>query len=260
MSIVFAFLITLIAGLATGIGAIFAFFSKKENIVFLSISLGFSAGIMIYLSFMEILPASLNIVSQVWGYLGFFIGAFIIGIIDKVIPNNENPHEFFHRQSDLKKLQTSHTRHHLLKIGILTALSIAIHNFPEGFITFMSLLEYPQIGIGIAVAIALHNIPEGMAVSVPILYATGSRKKAFWYSFLSGLSEPMGALFGYILLQPFLSQTVWGMILSATAGIMVYIALEELLPTAKRYSQNHLSILSVFIGMFVAFFSLWILP
>ena len=157
-------------------------------------------------------------------------------------------------------MQTPIVRHHLLKTGLLTALAIAVHNFPEGFITFVSLLEYPQIGLGIAVAIALHNIPEGIAISVPIFYATNNRIKAFWYSFLSGLSEPIGAIIGYLLLKPFLSPTVLGMILSATAGVMVYIALEELLPTAKRYSQNRLSIFSVFIGMFVMAVSLWILP
>ena len=260
MAILYAFLITLIAGLATGIGALLTFGRQKPNTLFLSFSLGFSAGIMLYVSFMEILPMAINVSSQANMIFGFFMGVMIIALIDVVIPNNENPHEFFHKTSDLKQLQTPIVRCHLLKIGVLTALAIAIHNFPEGFVTFVSLVEYPQIGLGIAIAIALHNIPEGIAISVPIFYATNNRIKAFVYSFLSGLSEPIGAIFGYWLLKPFLSQTVLGMILSATAGIMVYIALEELLPTAKRYSQNRLSILSVFVGMLVMALSLWIIP
>lgn len=260
MSVLFAFLITLGVGLATGIGAIFAFFSKKENTLFLSVSLGFSAGMMIYLSFMEILPTSINSISKILSYTGFFIGALLIGLIDKGIPNNENPHEFFHQASDLKHLQTEHIRHHLLKTGIFTAFAIGLHNFPEGFATFLSLLEQPQAGVGIAIAVALHNIPEGIAVSVPIFYATGSRLKAFWYSFLSGLSEPIGALIGYLTLKPFLSEVVLGMVLSGTAGIMVYIALDELLPTAKHYNQTHFVIFSTFIGMFMVAFGLMLLP
>ena len=260
MSMLYAFLITLMAGLATGIGGLLTFWHYKPNTLFLSLSLGFSAGIMLYVSFMEILPMAINVSSQIDMLFGFFMGVMIIAVIDVVIPNNENPHEFFHKPSDLMQLQKPIVRRHLLKTGLLTALAIAVHNFPEGFITFVSLLEYPQIGLGIAVAIALHNIPEGIAISVPIFYATNNRIKAFWYSFLSGLSEPIGAIIGYLLLKPFLSQTVLGMILSATAGVMVYIALEELLPTAKRYSQNRLSIFSVFIGMFVMAVSLWILP
>lgn len=260
MSLFYAFLITLIAGLATGIGALLTFYAKKPNTLFLSLSLGFSAGIMLYVSFMEILPMAIQISSQTDMLLGFFMGVIVIALIDIIIPNNENPHEFFHKPSDLMQLQKPIVRRHLLKTGLLTALAIAIHNFPEGFITFVSLLEYPQIGIGIAVAIALHNIPEGIAISVPIFYATNNRIKSFWYSFLSGLSEPIGAIVGYMLLKQFLSQTVLGMILSATAGIMVYIALEELLPTAKRYSQNHFGIFSVFVGMLTMALSLWILP
>ena len=260
MNVQLAFLITLMSGLATGIGALIAFWGKKENTLFLSVSLGFSAGIMIYLSFMEILPVSIEMSSKKLTCLGFFIGAFVIGMIDKMIPNNENPHEFYHRQSDLKQLRTPYIHRHLLKTAIFTACAIAIHNFPEGFATFVSLLEQPQIGIGIAIAIAFHNIPEGIAVSVPIFYATSSRKKAFCYSFLSGLSEPLGALIGYLILRPFLSTAVMGITLSATAGIMIYIALDELLPTARRYSQNHFVIFSVFFGMVVAAVGLWGMP
>lgn len=258
MSVISAFLITFGVGLATGIGAVFAFFGKKENTLFLSLSLGFSAGIMLYLSAMEILPASLKMTSQTDTAIGFLIGVLFIGIIDKMIPNNENPHEFFHKQADLKHLKTP-PYNHLLKTAVFTAFAIGLHNFPEGFATFISLLEQPQIGIGIAVAVALHNIPEGIAVSVPVFYATGSRKKAFWYSFLSGLSEPIGAVIGYMVLKPFLSDSVVGLVLSATAGIMVYIALDELLPSAGGYAQNHWVILSLLAGMAVASFGLWAL-
>ncbi len=259
MSVISAFLMTLLVGLATGIGAVFAFFGKKENTLFLSLSLGFSAGIMLYLSAMEILPASLKMTSQTDTAIGFLVGVLFIGIIDKMIPNNENPHEFFHKQADLKQLKTPHIYSHLLKSAIFTAFAIGLHNLPEGFATFISLLEQPQIGVGIAVAVALHNIPEGIAVSVPVFYATGSRKKAFWYSFLSGLSEPIGAVIGYMVLKPFLSDSVVGLVLSATAGIMVYIALDELLPSARGYAQNHWVILSLLTGIAVASFGLWAL-
>lgn len=245
---VFAFLITLVAGLATGIGAILAFFAKKENALFLSFSMGFSAGVMIYVSFMEILPSAADLLQSRHHILlpiGFFVGIFLIGVIDFVIPKNENPHEFFHDERDFKKKRYAK----LLRSGVLTAFVVAIHNFPEGFATFMSLMQDKTIGVSIALAIALHNIPEGIAVSVPIYYATSSRMKAFLYSFASGFAEPIGAVIGYLLILPFLSNCVLSFVFSMTAGIMVYISLDELLPTAREYGKSRLAICGTVIGM-----------
>lgn len=260
-TLTYAFLLTTIAGLATGIGSLLAFISKKENASFLSISMGFSAGVMIYVSFMELLPAGQTLLGKSeygeWLGLGlFFMGVCCIGLIDALIPKHENPHEFFHTIRDMKGNKQKAS---LLRTGLLTSLAIAVHNFPEGFATFVSVLNNPITGIGIVLAIALHNIPEGIAVSVPIFYATGNRLKAFWYSFLSGLSEPLGALIGYFFIYPFLNDAVMGGLFAFVAGIMVYISLDELLPAAREYGKNHLSICGVFVGMAVMGASLMLL-
>lgn len=251
------------AGLSTGIGSALAFFAKKENVSFLCVSLGFSAGVMLYVSFMEILPVSQQLLSpssggQWTGLTAFFAGVLFIGVIDCAIPKNENPHEFFHNKKDLISLKGKRS-HSLLRTGLLTALAVGIHNFPEGFATFMALLQQPAVGISIAVAIALHNIPEGIAVSAPIFYATGNRYKAFWYSFASGLAEPIGALLGYLLIRPFLNDYILGIVFGMVAGIMVYIALEELLPAAHKYGKHRQSISGLFIGMAVMGISLILL-
>lgn len=260
MSILFAFSLTLIAGLSTGIGSAIAFFAKKTNTKFLSFSLGFSAGVMIYVSMIEIFQEAQKSLSQglgdkwgQWAAAGsFFLGMFIIGVIDKIIPSYENPHEINPKQPEddgTKKIK-------LKRVGILTALAIGIHNFPEGMATFISALQEPSIAIGVTIAIAIHNIPEGIAVSIPILYATGSKKKAFFYSFLSGLAEPIGALIGFLVLLPFLNDVLFGIIFGTIAGIMVFISLDELLPAAKEYGEHHISIYGLVIGMIIMALSL----
>ena len=259
-NVLFAFGLTLFAGLCTGIGSALAFFTKKTNTKFLSISLGFSAGVMIYVSMIEIffkakdaLVAELGLKSGSWATVGaFFGGMFIIALIDKLIPSGENPHEV-HSVEDIND-KTSDPK--LLRMGIFTALAVGIHNFPEGLATFISALQQPSIAIPIAVAIAIHNIPEGIAVSVPVYYATGDRKKAFFYSFLSGLSEPIGALIGYLVLMPFINDFVFGIIFAGVAGIMVFISLDELLPSAQKYGEHHLSIYGLVAGMAVMAVSL----
>ena len=276
-SVLIAFLLTLFAGLSTGIGSALAFFTKKSNTKFLSLSLGFSAGVMIYISMIEIffkakdsLVAELGLKAGSWiTVLSFFGGMFLIALIDKLIPSGENPHEMHsieeindenpqesHHNDIRIKHEKAKASNKLLRMGVFTALAIAVHNFPEGLATFISSLQEPTIAIPIAVAIALHNIPEGIAVSVPIFYATGSRKKAFLYSFLSGLSEPVGALVGYIILMPILNDTVMGIIFGMVAGIMVYISLDELLPSAREYGEHHLAIYGTVSGMILMAVSL----
>lgn len=261
-NLIFAFGITLFAGLSTGIGSALAFFTKKTNTRFLSISLGFSAGVMIYVSLIEIfvkakdsLTAELGIKLGSWvTVLAFFGGMLLIAIIDKLIPSAENPHEI-HKVEDITDSNIK-SNSKLLRMGLFTALAVGIHNFPEGLATFISALQEPSIAIPIAVAIAIHNIPEGIAVSVPVYYATGSRKKAFLYSFLSGLSEPVGAIVGYLILMPIMNDTIFGIIFAGVAGIMVYISLDELLPSAREYGEHHLSIYGLVAGMAVMAVSL----
>ena len=273
----FAFALTMLAGLSTGIGSFLAFFTKKSNTKFLAISLGFSAGVMIYVSMIEIfakaqatLVTSLGQDKGAWvTVIAFFGGMLLIGIIDKLVPSSENPHEL-HSVEELNEAHPE-TGHHaeqierrkealknkkLLRMGIFTALAIAIHNFPEGLATFIAAMQEPEIAIPIAAAIAIHNIPEGVAVSVPIYYATGSKKKAFFYSFLSGLAEPVGALVGYLILMPFMSETLMGVVFALVAGIMVFISLDELLPSAQEYGEHHLSIYGLVAGMVVMAVSL----
>jgi len=276
-----AFGLTLFAGLATGIGSALAFFTKQTNKRFLSLALGFSAGVMIYVSFVEIfvkakifLVADLGVVKGTWvTVVSFFGGVFLIAIIDKMVPSFENPHELkgveeinqiTELENDLKKMEKGHKsegephefNHAMMRMGMFSALAIGIHNFPEGLATFVAALKDPSLGVPIAVAIAIHNIPEGIAVSVPIYFATGNKKKAFFYSFLSGLAEPVGALVGYMILMPFLSDTVFGIIFAGIAGIMVFISLDELLPAAQKYGEHHLSIYGLISGMGVMAISL----
>ncbi|MDR0972007.1 MAG: zinc transporter ZupT [Bacteroidales bacterium] len=263
-SILLPLLLTLLAGLATSIGSLIAFFAKKTNRKFLSFSLGFSAGVMIYISFVELFPQAKLILSNSFGEklgfgltsLWFFIGIFFIGIIDRLVPSAENPHQI----RSVENLNSKSTKDNkLMRVGIITALVIGIHNFPEGIATFISTMDNPTLGFAIAFAIAIHNIPEGIAVSIPIYQATGSKKKAFWLSFFSGLAEPIGAILAYLVLMPFLSQQLLGYVFAFVGGIMVFISLDELLPAAREYGESHISIYGLVIGMIVMATSLIVL-
>ncbi|QEZ90253.1 zinc transporter ZupT [Aliarcobacter cibarius] len=265
----FATMLTFLAGFATSIGAILAFFSRKDNYFLLSIGMGFSAGVMIYVSFMEILVKSRESFTQIYSseitgeiltIICFFLGIILTAFIDKIIPEDINPHEpksnnqLQELKSDTKSSLLRNSK--LRRTGIFTAIAIAIHNFPEGFATFVSALENPTIGITIAFAIAIHNIPEGMAVSLPIYHATGEKKKAFWYATISGLAEPLGAIFGFLFLLPFMGESTLGIIFGIVAGIMVYISFDELLPASRVYGNAHTTIVGISLGMFVMAISL----
>lgn len=267
MNLMLAFMLTLFAGLSTGIGSLIAFFAKKTNKKFLSISLGFSAGVMIYVSLVEIFQKARTSLSgelgERWGawatVLAFFGGIFLIALIDKLIPEEENPHETKGVLADSVKAEETGEEEkskHLMRMGAFTALAIAIHNFPEGLATFVSALQDPSIAIPIVVAIAIHNIPEGIAVSVPIYQATGSKKKAFLYSFASGIVEPVGAIIGWLLLMPIMNDVIYGIIFAAVAGIMIFISVDELLPAAREYGEHHLSVYGLVAGMAVMAVSL----
>lgn len=286
--------LTMFAGMATGIGSIIAFMAKRTNYRFLSVATGFSAGVMLYVSFVEIFVKGVESLTgrygDYWGHwinaASFFGGMLLIGLIDNLIPAAENPHET-HSETETMPLHNpaapfpdfnslagpssqaegfhDHGSHHqkLMRMGLFTALAIGIHNFPEGLATFLAALQDPGLGVAIAVAIALHNIPEGISVSVPIFYATGNRKKAFLYSTLSGLAEPVGAGVGYLLIRLFVGGNdevmppqVMGMLFGGVAGIMAYISLDELLPTSRAYGKGHDSLLGLVAGMLVMALSL----
>ena len=244
------------AGHATGIGSIIALFAKTTNTKFLAASLGFSAGVMLYVSMIEIFNKGRDYLAldfgDRWGYwlavAAFFGGILFIGLIDYFVPSTEG---------DIGNLTEKESRSVALRrMGFMTALAIGIHNFPEGLATFTSALKDPHLGVAICVAIAIHNIPEGIATSVPIYYSTGSRQKAFWVSFFSGITEPLGAIIGYLLLRPFMSDVLFGILFGAIAGIMVFISLEELLPMAREYEKSKITIIGVIVGMAVIALSL----
>ncbi|MFA6234629.1 MAG: zinc transporter ZupT [Bacteroidota bacterium] len=265
--ILFAFGLTMFAGLSTGIGSALAFFANHTNTKFLSLSMGFSAGVMIYVSMVEIfakaqisLTAALGPVAGRWTTVGgFFGGIALIAIIDRLVPSRENPHEM-RMVEDIPPINgEGRDMSGLYRTGIFSAIAIAIHNFPEGLATFLSAVQDPMLGIPIAVAIAIHNIPEGIAVSIPIYYATNNRKKAFLLSFASGLAEPVGAILGYFILMQFFSDVLFGIVFASVAGIMVFISLDELLPGAQEYGEHHLAIYGLIGGMAVMAVSLLLL-
>ena len=283
-----AFILTTLAGLATSLGAAIAFFARSTNFRFLSVCTGLSAGVMLFVSFVEIYPEGVSEIgaagfgersAAALGTLGFFLGIALIFLIDRLVPSEENPHEPHSSEAHLA-LQNPEAltpegreRHvaevrdrshgHLLRMGIFTALAIGIHNFPEGLATFLTSLENPELGVPIALAIALHNIPEGISVSVPIYYATGSRTKAFVYSCLSGLAEPIGAAVVYFMLAWFYGSMTFtppplllGMVSAGVAGIMVFISIDELLPASREYGKGHDSIYGLLAGMLIMALSL----
>ena len=270
-----ALLLTLGAGLATGIGGAVIMFVKRFSSKFLSASLGFSAGVMILISLVELFPEAQHALSGIYGeklgllytLLAFFGGMGVIALIDNLVPSYENPHEVneltieVHNSAvgigngTIEEIKTQQAEKNmaeskkLMRLGLLSSIVIAVHNFPEGLATFVTAMDDPKLGISIAFAIALHNIPEGIAVAIPICYATKKRLKAVWNATLSGLAEPLGGLLGYLLLSQLLSDSFMGIILASVAGIMVYISLDELLPTAESYGAHHVAIIGVITGM-----------
>ncbi|MEG1520233.1 MAG: zinc transporter ZupT [Clostridia bacterium] len=254
-----AFLLTLFAGLSTGIGSLFVFFTDKDPKKFLSVSLGFSAGVMIYISMIDIFQEARESLTLALGdkmgliatVLGFFGGMLLIALIEKMIPQDKNSRIVRRKKADtngvIKSADDSKAK--LVRVGLLTAISISIHNFPEGLASFVAGMQDASIAIPIVIAIAIHNIPEGISVAVPIYYGTGNRKKAIFYSFLSGLAEPLGAIIGYLILLPFMNDVVFGVIFALVAGIMVFISFDELLPTARDYGEDKLVIYGLVAGM-----------
>lgn len=271
-----ALILTLIAGSATGIGGALVLFKKKISSNFLAGALGLSAGVMIFISLAELFPEAQAMIAgtgmqhgEAFVLIAFFVGMGIITLIDFTIPEYENPHEASGLSLDAKTaaigvLDQTGSEKALHRLGLMSALAIAIHNFPEGIATFIGALNDPEMGAGITFAIAIHNIPEGIAVAIPIYYATKSKGKALLYATLSGLSEPVGALLCWAIAAIFGveltgSSPAFPLILAAVAGIMIYISLDELLPTAEKYGKHHIAIAGVVGGMAIMGISLLIM-
>ncbi|MBY9004541.1 MAG: zinc transporter ZupT [Candidatus Lokiarchaeota archaeon] len=296
---IFAILLTLFAGLSTTIGSLVALVMKKPNPKFISFIMGFSAGVMIFIAFVELLQESIQSIGLLEGSLFFFLGMLIMFGIDafisheyefedsiEILTNNNgsckpHPHHvLYHKKAKNKRhgvrkqlrqgpRDGTGIRPHdgrgrksdinLVKTSIFTFLGVFIHNFPEGMVTYIGTITEIQLGIILAVAIALHNIPEGIAVAVPIYACTGDKKRAFKWSFLSGMSEPLGAVVTWIILTPFITPYLLSAMLAIVAGVMIYISLDELLPASRSLGNEHISILGIIIGMFVMTISLVIL-
>jgi ZIP family zinc transporter len=260
-NVLFALFVTLLAGLSTGIGGLLAFVIKQENRKILSWGLGFSAGVMIYVSFVELfrqaeisLVASLGATIGQWiTVLSFFGGILLSILLDRLVPEQTSYHDMKLGEGPD---ETPRLEHKLKRMGIFTAFAIALHNFPEGLATFVGAVEEPLIGVSLAVAIAIHNIPEGMSVALPIYYATGDKVKAFWLALLSGLAEPVGGLAGYLILRSFFNEFIFGITFAAVAGIMVYVSLDELLPMARESGTGHIEMTGLVMGMMVMAVSL----
>lgn len=256
-NILIALAVTFAASMATVVGSFMVFNSKTPSPRLLSFGLAFAGGAMVYISLSEILNKSILSFAQTYGdkngftygTLAFLAGVLLIAVIDHLVPN---PHEGLQAEDH----GHSHTHGHvhesnayIKRVGLMTALAITAHNFPEGLATFFATLENPTVGMPLALAIAVHNIPEGISIAVPIYFATGSKKKAFLACLMSGLAEPVGAIIGYALLSPFLSPGVFGAVFGVIAGVMVFLALDELLPAAKKYAQGHETVYGLVLGM-----------
>jgi len=244
-------ILSTLAGLSTLIGSLLGLLTKEPGARFMALTLGFSGGVMLHVSFVELLQSGVRSAGFAPAHVAFFAGMAAMFLVDVLIP-----HEYMAEQAHSG--QTGQ-QNQLLKTGLFVALGIGIHNFPEGMASFVGALQDPSLGIAIAVAIAIHNIPEGLAVAAPIVAATGSRKKALGWSLLSGLAEPLGAGVAAVVLFPFLSDAILGYILASVAGIMVFITLDELIPVSRSFGHEHLSIAGGVLGMAVMALSLWLL-
>lgn len=257
--VLIALTVTIIASLATVVGGALVLFFKQPSPRLLSFGLAFAGGAMVYVSLTEILNKSVASFSSAFnpklgfsfGTFSFLLGIILVLLLDRLVPN---PHETI----EPSKLSTQSSSS-LYRTGLLTLFAITAHNFPEGMATFFATLENPTIGLPLAVAIAIHNIPEGIAIALPVYIVTENKALALAASFVSGLAEPIGALIGYLILAPYLNSIVYGLVFGIIGGVMVYLALDELLPAAKRYSKGHETVYGLVTGMSILAISLVLL-
>lgn len=261
-----SFMLTLFVGLTMGFGSLFSFLIKDENKKFLSFSLSFSAGIMLYISFMEILPEGIHLIEEsipgtsghIIALASFFGGMIFTAFLEKFVHSigGHHHHDIDELHAHGEKSEEDIDKGHLEKLGLMTAVSIAIHNLPEGLAIFTAGIKDITIAIPLAVAVILHNIPLSIAISVPIYYSTKSKKKAFLYSALVGLCQPIGAIVGYLIFSNFFSDMLFGILFAIISGIMIFVSLDELLPTSQQYEDHHYSVYGTILGMFVMAVSL----
>lgn len=263
-----ALLISLLAGLATSIGGILATHRRMVERPFMAMSLAFAAGAMLFVSFTELLPYGIRSftasntaqVAQLLTFGAFFVGIVLVMLIDRIVPHSINPSEIEGRESDMTSDERS-ARNKLMRSGVLIGFVLALHNLPEGMSTFLASYQNLSMGLTLAVAIAIHNIPEGIAVAAPVYAATKSRKQAFWWATLSGLTEPIGALVALLLINTMIPPTYLGALYGLVAGMMVFIAIDELLPAARRYQTSlYQTIYGTVIGMAAVAISMILLP
>jgi len=246
--IIIPFLLTILAGLSTVVGSLIFLSSTFRKRRFISFFLGLSAGVMIYLSFIELLPYAIKEIGFSSANLFFFIGIIVMALIDFILPHHYLEEKICPRQNIIDPK--------LLSTGLVVTLGLIIHNFPEGMAVFLSSFTNIRFGILLAIAIAIHNIPEGIAVAAPIYHATQSKSKAIKYAFISGMAEPLGAVIAYLLLKPYLDQNILSYIFALVAGVMVYISFDELLPACFREGHGHRAILGIVSGMIIVSISL----
>ncbi len=271
-----ALILSTLAGLSTVLGGFVTFFIKENSLKFLSFGLGLSAGVMLFISLVDLYPESCEMIKNQMGenYLFLTVIFFAIGILTAVLIDYFIPD---HLQSQMFTKQLGANEKHedstdckedenavisigkIKKAGILTAIVVAVHNLPEGLATFFLTAQNIMLGIGIVIAIAIHNIPEGMAISIPVYQATHSKRKAFLYSFLSGMAEPVGGVIGFVIIKTLFPTLCVGILFSMVAGIMTYISLDTLLPLSKDYDTGHYSISGVVLGLLIMGFALVLL-
>ncbi len=259
-----AFSLTMLAGLTTAVGGAVAFVTKKNDLKALSLGLGFSAGVMIFISFVDIVPAAQEMLKihfpnmfQWLVFGGFVAGLLISVLIDYFLPDHVDTKELL--DPDAPEEDNEYKHYKLQRAGIMTAVAICVHNFPEGMATFLTTTQNLTLGASVALAIAIHNIPEGIAVALPIYHVTGKKRYAMLYAAMSGITEPIGALVGMLFMGLFLPQILVGFLMASVAGIMTYISFDTLLPLAKEYGNWHLSIVGIMSGIIFIWMSLILL-
>lgn len=262
-NVTLSFGLTLLVGLTMGIGSFFSFAITKIHKKLLSLSLSFAAGIMIYVSFMEMLPEGIHLIEDYAGEKGvlialfWFFGAMFFTALTEILVHKFAGDYHDHHQGHSHSHEHNHSNgHHLSKLGLMSAIAIGIHNIPEGLALFTAGLKDITLAYPIAVAVVIHNIPLGIAISAPLYYSTGSKKKAFLYTFLVGLCQPLGAVLGYLILSQYFNNLIYGILFSVVAGIMIFVSLDELLPASQKYEDHHLSVYGAIVGMMVMALSL----
>lgn len=263
-----ALILSTLAGLSTILGGVVTFFIKKDSLKLLSFGLGLSAGVMLFISLADLYPEAQEMIKNQMGesflwltVVSFAFGILVAVLIDYFIPDHIQENMFDKQiganEQNIDSTDCVKNENAIISIGkikkagITTAIVVAVHNFPEGLATFFTTTQNMTLGLGIVFAIAIHNIPEGIAISIPVYQATHSKRKAFWYSFLSGMAEPVGGVIGFILIQTLFPNICLGILFALVAGIMTYISIDTLLPMSKSYDTGHYSISGVVLGLII---------